>query len=330
MTARDYIDGVSGGDRVMLARAITLVESNAPRHAAIAEEVVQELLLRATQSIRVGISGAPGVGKSSLIEALGILLCRLGKKVSVLAVDPSSSISKGAILGDKTRMETLAREPNCFIRPSPARDATGGVTHKTREAIVLCEAAGFEVILVETVGVGQSETAVRSMVDFFLVLMLAGAGDELQGIKRGILELADALVITKADGDNAKRAESARSEYARALHCFAPVTPDWHPQVLTCSSREGVGIREVWELIERFHHSSLNSGFITQRRRGQLLDWMRQVLEQEVWREFWSHSAVMHEKAEMERALLDGNIMPAAGARRILRAHRDSLCRQQD
>src|SRR5581483_2203458 len=234
--ADDYVAGVLCGNRAMLARSITLIESNAPAHMVLAEQVVQQLLPHAGNSIRVGITGVPGVGKSTFIETLGCLLCRHGKRVAVLTVDPSSTLTHGSILADKTRMEMLSREANCFIRPSPSGGALGGVTRKSRETILICEAAGFDVVLVETVGVGQSETTVRSMVDFFLVLMLAGAGDELQGIKKGVIELADALLITKADGDNKQRAEAARIEFSRVIHYLNTPTAGWHPPVLTCSS----------------------------------------------------------------------------------------------
>ena len=316
--ARDYVQGVLAGNRTALGRAITLVESNAPRHAPLAEEVVRDLLPYSGNSIRVGITGVPGVGKSTFIEALGCQLCDRGKRVAVLAVDPSSTRSHGSILGDKTRMEELARHPNCFIRPSPSGGTLGGVTRKSRESIVVCEAAGYDVVLVETVGVGQSETTVRSMVDFFLVLLLAGAGDELQGIKKGIIELADALVITKADGANQARAEATKVEFARVLHFLTSPTPAWHPEVRTCSSVDGVGIGEVWEMIERFQQTAISNGFFQEHRRAQTLDWMRDMLEQELWNAFIHNPATVARWPEVERAVRNGAISPAVGVKQLL------------
>lgn len=318
LTADDYVKGVLQGNRTVLARTITLIESNAPRHAPLAEEVVNGLLPHAGRSIRVGITGVPGVGKSTFIEALGCRLCRAGKKVAVLAVDPSSTLSRGSVLGDKTRMEELSREPNCFIRPSPTGGTLGGVARKSRETILACEAAGFDVILVETVGVGQSETTVRSMVDFFLVLLLAGAGDELQGIKKGIIELADTLVITKADGENKLRAEAARVEFSRVLHYLTPPSRDWHPQVLACSSVAGQGIGEIWDVIERFHQTGTDSGSFVERRRVQTLDWIREMLSQELWRRFCAHPAVIESWPQVERDVLDGRFSAAAAVRQLL------------
>ena len=316
--ARDYVSGVLAGNRTMLARAITLVESNAARHAALAEEVVRELLPHSGKSIRVGITGVPGVGKSTFIESLGVLLCERGKRVAVLAVDPSSTRSRGSILGDKTRMEMLSRHPNCFIRPSPSGGTLGGVTRKSRETILICEAAGFDVVLVETVGVGQSETTVRSMVDFFLVLLLAGAGDELQGIKKGIIELADALLITKADGPNKARTEATRVEFSRVLHFLSSPTPGWHPEVHTCSSVENSGIAEIWEVIERFHNITLKNGFFQENRRSQTLSWMRDMLEQELWNAFVHNSATVELWRQIEHSVLDGSLSATVAVKQLL------------
>lgn len=321
LSADDYVAGVLNGDRSMLARAITLIESNAPRHAALAEQVVRQLLPHSGRSIRVGITGVPGVGKSTFIEALGCLLCNRGKRVAVLAVDPSSTLTRGSILGDKTRMEMLSREPGCFIRPSPSGGTLGGVTRKSRETILICEAAGFDVVLVETVGVGQSETTVRSMVDFFLVLMLAGAGDELQGIKKGIIELADALLITKADGDNKLHAEATRVEFSRVLHYLASPTPGWRPEVMTCSSTEDKGIAEVWETVERFHETTQKSGFFLQHRRSQTLDWMREMLQQELWHAFASNPNTITNRPQIEREVLEGNLSATAAVKRLLKEY---------
>jgi LAO/AO transport system kinase len=321
----DYVAGVLNGNRTMLARAITLIESNALRHAPMAEEVVRQLLPHSGKSIRVGITGVPGVGKSTFIEALGCLLCERGHKVAVLAVDPSSTVTHGSILGDKTRMEKLSREPNCFIRPSPSSGTLGGVTRKSRETILVCEAAGYDVVLVETVGVGQSETTVRSMVDFFLVLLLAGAGDELQGIKKGIIELADALVITKADGSNKTRTEATRVEFSRALHYLTSPTPGWHPEVLTCSSMEGHGIAETWEVIRRFQQTTTDSGFFSENRRQQSLAWMRDMLQQELWQQFTKHPATVSEWPHVEHAVKLGMFSPAAAVKQLLKNYNSHI-----
>lgn len=251
-TGADYARGIREGNSAVLARAITLIESTSSKHAILAGELMQRLLPHGDHSVRVGITGVPGVGKSTFIEAFGLHLCGQGHRVAVLAVDPTSAISGGSILGDKTRMEKLSRHPSAYIRPSPSSGALGGVTRKTRETITLCEAAGYDVILVETVGVGQSEIAVRSMTDFFLLLALTGAGDELQGIKKGIVEMADGIVVTKADGDNVVAAEKLRLELAQVLHFLSPATRGWQPEVLACSAVKLTGIPEVWTLIETF------------------------------------------------------------------------------
>ncbi|MEY2629725.1 MAG: GTPase ArgK, partial [Bacteroidota bacterium] len=251
-SAAELVNGILAGDISALSRAITLVESTNPSHLAKANDIISACLPHANQSVRIGITGVPGVGKSTFIEAFGKYLTGLGKKVAVLAVDPSSSISHGSILGDKTRMEELVKDPNAFIRPSASGETLGGVARKTRETIILCEAAGFDTIIIETVGVGQSETAVHSMVDFFLLLKIAGAGDELQGIKRGIMEMADAIVINKADGDNIAKAKLAKTEFNRALHLFPAKRSGWVPKVTTCSAYEKTGIDEVWQLISSY------------------------------------------------------------------------------
>jgi LAO/AO transport system kinase len=307
-----------GGNRAILARAITLVESNSPKHADLAAEVTHELLPHSGRSIRVGITGVPGVGKSTFIESLGCALCAGGAKLAVLAVDPSSTLTGGSILGDKTRMEELSRHPDCFIRPSPSGGALGGVARKTRESIVVCEAGGFDTIFVETVGVGQSETAVRSMVDFFLVLLLAGAGDELQGIKKGIIELADGLAITKADGDNKARAEAARMEIDRVLHYLSPPRRNWRPEVLACSSLTGDGVRGVWEMIRRFQTRSEASGLIEERRQRQSVEWIHSLIEQELWSAFASDPAIAREFPAVERQVREGSLSPTAAAKRLL------------
>jgi LAO/AO transport system kinase len=260
LSAAEYACGIRAGDVSVLARAITLVESTAAQHAEEAAELMKLLLPHRDQSVRIGITGVPGVGKSTFIEAFGLYLCERGHRVAVLAVDPTSVVSGGSILGDKTRMEKLSRHPAAYIRPSPSGGALGGVTRKTRETITLCEAAGYDVILIETVGVGQSEIAVRSMTDFFLLLALTGAGDELQGIKKGIVEMADAIAVTKADGDNLVAAERLQLELSQVLHLLAPATVGWKPEVLTCSAVKGSGIPEVWAVVEKFRKEMTASG----------------------------------------------------------------------
>jgi len=259
-------DALLSHDRTALSKGITLIESTQKNHSEKAQLLVEKCLPYANTSIRIGITGVPGVGKSTFIEALGTLLIKQGHKVAVLAVDPSSSVSHGSILGDKTRMESLVQSEHVYIRPSPSGNSLGGVAQKTRESIVLCEAAGYDIIIIETVGVGQSETAVHSMVDFFLLLKLAGAGDELQGIKRGIIEMADAIVINKADGDNQKRAREAKNQFRKALHLYPLAENNWSPEVLTCSALENVGIEEIWELIKKYQQNTTASGFFEKNR----------------------------------------------------------------
>jgi len=278
MTGAQYVAGVLAGDRSILARAITLIESHASDHRKLAAEVLTELLPQRKPSLRVGITGVPGSGKSTFIENLGSRLTAAGHRVAVLAVDPSSSVTGGSILGDKTRMEKLATDPKAFIRPSPAGGALGGVARKTRESIVLFEAAGYDVILVETVGVGQSEIQVRSMVDVFLLFALAGAGDELQGIKKGVAEIADAVLINKADGAGAQPAEMTRVEAERALHYLQPATPGWVTKAFTCSALSGEGVAEVWQVVEKFAEVTRASGAFDKRRRGQETAWMNDLV----------------------------------------------------
>lgn len=311
---------VLAGDRVQLARAITLIESEAPRHEPLAERLVQLVLPFAGGSKRVGITGVPGVGKSSLIETLGCWLCQRGHKVAVLAVDPSSSLTGGSILGDKTRMENLSRMPGAFIRPSPSGRTLGGVARKSRETLLLCEAAGFDIIIVETVGVGQSETAVRSMVDIFILLALAGAGDDLQGIKKGIMELADLIAVTKADGDNIQRARRARAELAQVLHFLHPATEGWTTPVLTCSAHTGDGIDRLWAEVTRFFDEGRAKGWIARRRHEQLRDWFRALLEEAVLRQFHSDPGVAKILPPTEEAVLAGRLGALAGVRRVLAA----------
>lgn len=324
LTVDEYVQGVLAGDRNVVAQTITLVESNAPAHGELAQEVLRRLLPSTGNSIRVGITGVPGVGKSTTIEALGMYLCEQGQRLAVLAVDPSSTVTRGSILGDKTRMEQLSRHPNAFIRPSPSGGTLGGVTRKSRETMLVCEAAGFNVILVETVGVGQSETTVRSMVDFFLLLMLAGAGDELQGIKKGIMELADALLINKADGDNKLRANAAKADYNRALHYLAPATEGWRTRAYTCSAMTGDGIAAIWEVIEQFRQQTQTSGVFEKRRRQQTLDWVYAMVEEHLLRSFFEHAGVQHIREDIERAVIEGHLPPTVAVQQLLRKYEGS------
>ncbi|MFO7977772.1 MAG: methylmalonyl Co-A mutase-associated GTPase MeaB, partial [Bacteroidales bacterium] len=293
LTVDDYVQGILQGDRVMLSKAITLIESSLPSHYQTAQAVIEKCLAHAGNSLRIGITGVPGVGKSTFIEAFGKHLTARGHKIAVLAVDPSSELSKGSILGDKTRMEHLAVDPNAFVRPSPSAGSLGGVARKTREIIILCEAAGFDLILVETVGVGQSETAVHSMVDFFLLLMLAGAGDELQGIKRGIIEMCDAMVINKADGDNLMRAKTARSQYQNALHLFPLPPTGWTPRVSICSSVERTGIEETWQIVQEHEQLLKANGHFFIKRNQQQKHRMLETINQMLSDQFYNHPEVV-------------------------------------
>ena len=319
LSVEEYVAGVLSKDRTILARTITLVESNLYEHLLIAQSVLKQLLPHAGKSIRVGITGVPGVGKSTFIEALGCYLCDQGHQVAVLAVDPSSSVTRGSILGDKTRMEHLARRPTCFIRPSPSGGTLGGVTRKSRETMMVCEAAGFDVLLVETVGVGQNEVTVRSMVDFMLLLMIAGAGDELQGIKKGIMELADALLINKADGDNLIKARAARMEYEQALHYLAPATKGWTTHAYTCSSLTGDGIPEIWDVIEEFCRTTKASGVFQTRRQAQVRDWLHVMVEEELKARFYQHPNVLYILPALEQAVIEGAMPVTTAAKELLK-----------
>ena len=314
-----YVDGVLGGDRIILARAITVIESNLPADGELAARLLDTLLPHTGRSLRVGITGVPGVGKSTFIDALGMHLIReRDENVAVLSVDPSSPISGGSILGDKTRMERLAVEERAFIRPSPAQGHLGGVARRTRETLLLCEAAGYRNVLVETVGVGQSETAVRSMTDFFLLLMLAGAGDELQGMKRGIIEMLDGMAINKADGDNKRKAERARIEYAGALHLF-PASPDgWTPRVLTCSSIAGNGIAEVWQMVLDHRDLLEGKGVLVSRRNLQALQWMQELTMLGLDELFRRNRAVAERLPLLREEVRMGRTTPFAASRELL------------
>jgi LAO/AO transport system kinase len=315
------VDGVLAGDRAILAQAITLLESTLPSDRELAERIIDAVLPASGKSVRVGITGVPGVGKSTFIEALGTHLTDgSGEKVAVLAIDPSSAVSGGSILGDKTRMPKLSVNPRAFIRPSPSRGTLGGVAQRTREAIVVCEAAGYTNVLVETVGVGQSETMVATMVDFFLLLMLAGAGDELQGIKRGILELTDLVAINKADGDNRRHAELAQREFTRALALFPPSPSGWPPRVVTCSAIENKGVTEIWDAVLYYREHTRASGYFDRRRREQNREWMRELIAQGLRERFLSDPAVKRKLPELERAVMEGRITSLSAARELLSA----------
>lgn len=319
--ADKLVRGILQGDRAMLSRAITVVESASHQHFDLASQIISSCLPHAGHSVRIGITGVPGVGKSTFIEALGTMLTKSGKKVAVLAVDPSSTLSHGSILGDKTRMQDLVRDPDAYIRPSPSGETLGGVARKTREAIVLCEAAGFDVILIETVGVGQSETAVHSMTDFFLLLKITGAGDELQGIKRGIMEMADAVVINKADGGNEKKAGLAKAEFNRALHFFPPRESGWQPVALTCSSVTREGIREIWETIQKYVAEASANGYFNHKRSEQNRYWMLETINSRLASDFYSHPKIREMLSMATQDVGLCKISPFAAAQMLLDAY---------
>jgi LAO/AO transport system kinase len=315
---RYYIEGVRRGERKVLAKTITLIESSLPAHHGLVASVLDGLLPFTGEAVRLGITGVPGAGKSTFIENFGLRLVEAGHRLAVLAVDPSSARSGGSILGDKTRMEKLSAHEGAFIRPSPSGGSLGGVSRKTREVMLVCEAAGFDVVVVETVGVGQSEVAVASMVDFFLVLLLAGAGDELQGIKRGILELADAIAVNKADGENVENAERARKAFEDALHLLAPPTPGWVPPVMTVSGLTGAGLDKIWETVLTHRRTLAESGDLSERRKLQALDWMQFMLE-EALKEWFYHTPEIREALpSVKRAVAQGETTPTAAVKKML------------
>ncbi len=319
LTDQELKDHLLAGNKTALSRGITLVESNQSDHQKRAEKLVEACLPYAHKSIRIGITGVPGVGKSTFIEAFGSYLVKQGKKVAVLAVDPTSTISRGSILGDKTRMENLVTEENAFIRPSPSGESLGGVARKTRESIILCEAAGFDVILIETVGVGQSETTVHSMTDFFLLLKLAGAGDELQGIKRGIIEMADAIVINKADGENLKSAKMARLEFKRALHLYPPKPSDWQPKILLCSALDQTGISEIWELIQEYQSAVKKNDYFNKNRREQNKFWLLQTIDEHLKNRFYQDPKIKKAVQEQLTAIENNETTPFIAAAYLLK-----------
>ncbi len=321
-TVEDLVTEILSGNKRALSQGITLTESNQPKHQEKAAALVEACLPHANKSIRIGITGVPGVGKSTFIEAFGGYLAKNDKKVAVLAVDPTSTISGGSILGDKTRMESLVNHPNAFIRPSPSGDSLGGVAKKTRETIILCEAAGFDTLLIETVGVGQSETTVHSMTDFFLLLKLAGAGDELQGIKRGIMEMADAIVINKADGENLKPAEKAKAEFRRALHLYPAKENGWQPKVLLASALQKTGIEEVWNLISKFEQQAKTTGHFSQKRQNQNKFWLLQTINEHLKNRFYQHPEIKKLLPKQLQAIEKNETTPFEAASSLLEKYR--------
>ncbi len=313
-----YVNAILGGNRVVLAQAITLAESQRREDITLAHQIISQLLPHTGKSVRIGITGVPGVGKSTFIDTFGTYLTRQSKKVAVLAVDPSSTKTKGSILGDKTRMENLAKNPHAFIRPTATGTALGGVADRTREAMLLCEAAGFDVIIVETVGVGQSETAVRSMVDFFLLLMLAGAGDELQGIKKGIMEMADALVITKADGENIKAATLARANYQHALHLVSVSDSGWKPKVLTSSALENTGVAETWKIITDYVQFVEASGYFQENRHLQNRNWFYESIQTQLLKTIEQSEKIRNNLERFEKEIASGLRLPSEAARQLI------------
>jgi len=321
LSVNDIVKGILNNNKMILARAITLIESNAKSHQEKAKTVLKKILPNTGKAIRIGISGVPGAGKSTFIEAFGLYLIEKGFKVAVLAVDPSSSRYGGSILGDKTRMEKLAKENNSFIRPSPSGGSLGGVTQKSRETILLCEAASFDVILVETVGVGQNEIAVRAMVDVFLLIMISGAGDELQGIKKGVIEIADALLINKADGSNIKRANLAASEYMQAFRYLENATEGWKTQVKTCSALTGMGIHEIWDMICDFETITKQSGIFESRRREQKFSWVRAMTENRILEGFYNNSQISQLLSNIEKDIKTGKILATEASDLLIKTY---------
>ena len=317
-TASEYVEGIVKGDTSILSQAVTLVESNLYEHQTLAQEVIEKCLPHACDSVRVGITGVPGAGKSTSIDTFGLHVLKRGGKLAVLAIDPSSERSKGSILGDKTRMEALSREKNAFIRPSPSAGSLGGVARKTRETIVLCEAAGFDTVFVETVGVGQSETAVHSMVDFFLLIQLAGTGDELQGIKRGIMEMADGIVINKADGDNLERARLAATQFRNALHLFPAPESGWTPQVLTYSGFYNLGVKEVWDVVYKYIDFVKDNGYFEYRRNEQSKYWMYETINEQLRDSFYHNPQIEAMLTGKEKQVLQGNLTSFVAAKNLL------------
>ncbi|WP_291862358.1 methylmalonyl Co-A mutase-associated GTPase MeaB [Marinilabilia sp.] len=325
LTLGQYVEGILEGNVTVLSRAVTMIESSKPEHQAMAQQIIEKCVPYSGKSVRIGITGVPGAGKSTFIEALGMHILKRGGKLAVLAIDPSSERSRGSILGDKTRMENLSAEKNAYIRPSPSAGSLGGVARKTRESIILCEAAGFDTVFIETVGVGQSETAVHSMVDFFLLLMLAGAGDELQGIKRGIMEMADAIAINKADGQNIQKAKMARTEYRNALHLFPPTQSGWTPRVEICSSLLDEGVDDVWTMILEYIEMTRENGFFKNNRREQAKYWMFESINEQLKNNFYQHPDIKGELKHYEQKVLNAETSSFNAARELLNKYFDKL-----
>ena len=327
LSVEEYMAGITSGNTTILSQAITLVESNLPAHREVAQKIIaacQEHTVKSgTKTMRIGITGVPGAGKSTFIEAFGSFITSKGHKLAVLAIDPSSEKSKGSILGDKTRMETLCNDPNAFIRPSPSAGSLGGVARKTRETVILCEAAGYDVIFIETVGVGQSETAVHSMSDFFLLLMLSGAGDDLQGIKRGIMEMSDMIAITKADGNNVEKASMARALYANALHLFPPTESTWVPTALTSSSVTKEGLPEILEKIEEYFALVKGNGYYERKRREQARYWMYESINESLKNSFYENPTIEKLMTDYEAAVLEGKLESFIAAGELLERYRN-------
>lgn len=314
-----FVEGILAGNRVLLSQAITLIESTRTDHQDLAQQIIEKCLPHSGKSIRIGITGTPGVGKSTFIESFGMHITQEGKNIAVLAIDPTSQVSKGSILGDKTRMMHLSMTERAFIRPSPAGDSLGGVARKTRESIILCEAAGFEVIIVETVGVGQSETAVHSMTDFFLLLLLPGAGDELQGIKRGIVEMADLVAVNKADGEREMMAKQAKVFYKNALHLFPPKDNQWIPQVVTCSALSKLGIADIWKLIIDYQRFTQSNNFFYENRKAQSTYWLYDTIEQSLKKQFYQDPSVQSRLKAIEQLVLEGKMSSFKGGKELLK-----------
>ncbi|WP_372744320.1 methylmalonyl Co-A mutase-associated GTPase MeaB [Lutibacter sp.] len=325
LTAAQYISGILAGDRVLLSRAITIIESNLETDKLLAKEIVQAILPHSGNSIRIGITGVPGVGKSTFIEAFGKYLITQEKRVAILSIDPSSQRSKGSILGDKTRMEELANMQEAYIRPSASGDTLGGVANKTGETMLLCEAAGYDVILIETVGVGQSETAVHGMTDFFLLLMLSGAGDELQGIKKGIMEMADMVVINKADGDNVRMSEMARLQYQNALHIFPQSESGWSPVVSTASAIKNIGISNVWDEVSKFKMLVDENGYFFKNRNHQQIQWMYNNINEELKRLFYGSKNIKNHLSSLEKDIISNKVSPVKAAETMIEEFKKSF-----
>ncbi|WP_298481199.1 methylmalonyl Co-A mutase-associated GTPase MeaB [uncultured Maribacter sp.] len=325
LTVEQYINGILEGNRVILSRAITVIESNLESDKILAKEIIQGVLPNSGNSIRIGITGVPGVGKSTFIEVFGKYLVEKGHKVAILSIDPSSQRSRGSILGDKTRMEELATLEEAYIRPSASGDTLGGVANKTGETLFLCEAAGYDVILIETVGVGQSETAVHGMTDFFLLLMLAGAGDELQGIKKGIMEMADMVVINKADGDNVRMSELAKRQYQNALHIFPLSDSGWSPKVSTASAIKNIGIDSVWETILEFKKLVDENGYFLKNRNQQQIQWMYNNINEELKHLFYGSDTIAEQLKELEEAIVSSTISPVKAAQNIIEKYKETF-----